>query len=102
MGEIAKHLVNMRNQGKLAKAPKFDMHVYVPSKDEPRFSEEDETKYLKKDLKRETEKISKYEKILRAWVPEDVAAKAKKEVERQLAECRIRVSELKAKIKVRS
>jgi hypothetical protein len=59
-------------------------------------------KYLKKDLEREVERAMKYAKILDNWVPEDVAAKAKAEVERQLAESKLRVRELKGRIKVRS
>jgi hypothetical protein len=62
----------------------------------------DDNKYLKEDLKRERARITKYQSVLDTWVPEDVAAKAKKEVEQKLAECKIRVRELRARIKVRS
>lgn len=94
-------LMRHRKKGRLKKPPKIEVSVYVPSRDEP-LKPMDDNKYLKEDLKREVERTMKYEKVLNNWVPEDVAAMAKKEVERKLAECKIRVRELKARIKVRS
>jgi hypothetical protein len=91
-------LLKHRKRGRLKK-PKFEVSVYVPARDEA--NSIDDTKYLKEDLKREVERAMKYEKILKNWVPEDVAAKAKAEVEQKLAESKLRVRELKGRIKVR-
>jgi DNA integrity scanning protein DisA with diadenylate cyclase activity len=94
-------LMRHRKKGRLKK-PRVEVSVYVKDRDDIVGVPYDENKYLKKDLVREVERVAKYEKVLKHWVPEDIAAKAKEEVEKKLAESKIQVRELKARIKVRS
>lgn len=101
--KMTDHLLGMSKAGRLKKkSPELEVSVYLPHKNEGVEPMHDDSKYLKEDLKREVKRAAEYDKILETWVPEDVAAQAKKEVEKKLAECKIRVRELKARIKVRS
>lgn len=80
-----------------------DIDVFVRTKmkgdNEP---EMDDTKWLKEDLKREKAQLKGYRAILDNWVPEDVAAKAEADVKQKIAECKLRVQELSARLKLRS
>ena len=92
-----------RKSGKLTKKemPKVDVRVYVPSGGEPVAASYD-SKFDRDELKREQGRVVKYQKLLDNWVPEDVAEAAKKKVERQMAECKLHIQELKGRIKLRS
>jgi hypothetical protein len=94
-------LMRHRRRGGLKKSPNVEVSVYVPSSDEPKLAVDDK-KWLKKDIQRAVEKVARYEKVLHNWVPEDIAAKAKKEVEQKLAEQKLHVREMKARLKIRS
>ena len=87
-------------KGKKLKKPSLEVSVYK-SHGEPMESMDD-TKYLKEDLKRQKKDVLEYEELIEKWVPEDIAAMAKKKVEAQLADAKLRVSETRARIKMRS
>ena len=79
--------------------PKMVVHAYMSQGDEP--VEVDDSQYLKDDMDRSTKTIDAIEKQLETWVPEDIAAKVKKQLEAELDRERIRVAELKAQLKIR-
>ena len=87
-------------KGKKLQKPDFEVSVYAPVRGD--VSIDNDNKWLKKDLQRENESVAKYEKILETRVPEEVAAKAKEQVEQKLAECKLRARELKGRLKLRS
>ena len=94
-------LMGRRKKGGLQK--KMDVSVYVSSKDDAVGADPDEnTKWMKEDLARDVQKVKDYKEILETWVPEEVAARAKADVELQLAECKLRVQETRGRIKLRS
>jgi len=89
-----------KNKNGLSKKPKLEVSVYKTHGDDM-LGSMDDTKYLKQDLKRQKESVREYEEILEKWVPEDVAAMAKKNVEQKLAEAKLSVTETRSRIKVR-
>jgi hypothetical protein len=103
-GSVTRMLMNKRRKGGLQKAV-VDVDVYVrtpPMKGEAQPMDVDDTKWLKEDLKAEKDRLKMYGKVLDNWVPEDVAAKAKADVESKMAECKLRIQELKGRINLRS
>jgi hypothetical protein len=80
----------------MAKKPKIDVSVHVPLRDEPTI---DEKRFIRQDLTRMREKAKRYQSVLDTWVPEDVAAKAKKSVEERLDDCKMRIRELNTRLK---
>ena len=97
---IGDMLVSHSRKGGLMKAD-IDVYVRTKRKGDAELGY-DETKYLKEDLKREKEQLKGYKAILDNWVPEDVAAKAEADVKQKMAECKLRVQELSARLKLRS
>ena len=90
----------LRKNKKGLKKPSLDISVYK-SHGEPMESIDD-TKYLREDLKRHKKDVLEYGEILEKWVPEDVAAQAKKQVDQKLSEAKLRITETRARIKMRS
>ena len=87
-------------KGGLKKKPSLEVSVYKSHGDMA--ESVDDTKYLKEDLKRQKKNVLEYQEIIEKWVPEDVAAMAKKKVEAQLDDAKLRVTETRARIKMRS
>ena len=90
----------LRNKNMLKKKPTLEVSVYKSHGGEA-VESMDDTKYLKQDLKRQKKSVLEFEEILEKWVPEDIAALAKKKVEEQLGNAKIRVAETRARIKMR-
>ncbi len=91
----------MLRKNKGLKKPSIEVSVYKPHSGDSPISMDD-TKYLKKDLQREKKSVLEFEEILEKWVPEDIAAMARKEVEQKLAESKLRIKDVRARIKLRS
>ena len=91
----------LRNKNMLKKKPTLEVSVYKSHGGEA-VESMDDTKYLKQDLKRQKKSVLEFEEILEKWVPEDIAAMARKEVEKKLAESKLRITETRARIKLRS
>ena len=93
-GEMAKMLDKVK-----ARTPKLQVHAYMSEGDE--VEPIDDSRFLKEDLARCNRTIKAIEKELETWVPEDVAAKVKKQLEANLEREKGRVAELKAQLKAR-
>ena len=98
---IGEMLANHGKNGGLAKVSPLQIHATVSahSKNMPM----EDTKYEKEEIKRLRAEIKGIDKVLDEWVPEDVAARAKKSLELErdakmahLAECRIRMKQHEA------
>jgi hypothetical protein len=96
-GGIAGHLAMMRSSGKLSK-PSLQVNAYVNVGGQ---HEPDVTQYDKEELKRTKAEVAGIEQALENWVPEDVAARAKRSLEIDLRSKKARVEELKARISAR-
>ncbi len=96
MGEIAKHLMGLRGGGKLTKLSsplRVDASIEVGSKMMPSMS-----KYDKEEHARLKKEIAATKKALEDWVPEDVAARARKSLETNLRVKLARMEEVKARL----
>ena len=94
-GDMAKMMDKVR-----VRSPKLQVHAYMAEENEVPDSFDD-TRFLKDDLARCNRTIKAIEKELETWVPEDVAAKVKKQLEANLEREKGRVAELKAQLKAR-
>jgi hypothetical protein len=88
-----------RMMNKTSVKPKLQVHAYM-AEDEP-CEVFDDSKYLKEDLARCNRTITAIENQLKTWVPEDIAAKVKKQLEANLEREQTRAAELKAQLKAR-
>jgi len=77
----------------------MEVSVYVPHRGEVAMAADD-MKWIKRDLKDEEKRLKDYQSILDNWVPEDVAARAKADVEKRKKECGLRIAELKGRLKL--
>jgi len=93
-------LMGNSKKGKLKK-PSLSVNVYSHAPGDG-MNAPDESKWMKEDLKRERDQIKRYEQILETWVPEEVAAQAKADVEMKLSECKLRVKDIRARMKLRA
>ena len=91
-GAIAGHLTSMSKKLK----PSLQIHAFVDTMPPP--SKNNETKYLKKDLKRCKEECAQIEKVLDEWVPEDVSARAEKSLRSELKRKHSRMAEIRASL----
>jgi hypothetical protein len=94
MGKLAGMMDGMERKPK----PRLHISAHVDTYDEPPVVYDD-SKYLRKDLKRCEETIKKIRSELDTFIPEDVAAKVKKSLEDQLESEKDRIAELKLQIK---
>jgi rubrerythrin len=94
--EISKMLSGHKRLGK----PKLQVSAYVSHHDDDMAEPSHESKWLKQDLKREQRTLKGYRKVLSEWDNDAVAAKAKLDVEKKLAESRLRVKDYRARIKL--
>ena len=92
----------MLRKNKGLKKSKLEVSVYKSSGAVTAPTMDMDVKYLKEDLKRKKKSVLEYEEILEKQVPEDIAAMAKKEVEQKLAESKLRVNDVRARIRLRS
>ncbi len=93
VGQISK----MMSKTKLN--PQLQVSAFITTGDEPAF---DDTAYLKEDLKRCDAKINKIKSVLDNWIPEDIAAQAKKSLEADLENEKAQRASIKAQLKARN
>lgn len=93
-GAITGHLIGMSKQGKLGK-PSLQVNASVSI---PHAGMVSPAKYDKEDYARVEKELKAIKHALDNWVPEDVAARAKRSLEIDLKAKKARCEELKARI----
>lgn len=101
MGKLGDMLKSYSDNGVIKKASpaKLEVHAHISHPMDAVAMNMNESKFLKQDRQRLVKEIKEIKKILDNWIPEDVAERAKKSLEKQLSDresdlevCKLRLS----------